>query len=198
MGIEKKIAWATAIGGPTWAILMWGLYGLGFVPPQIAYWLAVIVGGVGVLVAAILWLHIGWIWFRQRVKGQVKDKTNQIIQRSELIPLRQAAVWLYDHGSPQLKRSLREGIQDGDHPYGLPGISAAWIRDAASHKVCNIHAKRGPDLAFEPIEAGELTEHPLSGTLGQDPKRPHNPHVRQSELPAILAWCEFEASKLQP
>lgn len=41
---------------------MWGGSGLGWVPPHISYWFAVLVGGGGTLIFGVLWLHIGWVW----------------------------------------------------------------------------------------------------------------------------------------
>src|SRR5579862_8549160 len=66
MALERRVAWAGAVGGPTWGLLMWGLRGLGWVPPHTAYVLAVVGGGIGVSIAACIWLHIGWVWLRSK------------------------------------------------------------------------------------------------------------------------------------
>ncbi|HUK59723.1 MAG TPA: hypothetical protein VLV50_10875, partial [Stellaceae bacterium] len=65
MPLERKVAWAFLIGAPALGLVMWGLAQNGFHWPWQIIYLAIIAGGLGLVVAAILWCHIGWVWLRK-------------------------------------------------------------------------------------------------------------------------------------
>src|SRR5208282_660382 len=65
MGLERKIAWAS-LSGPALGLMMWGVAGVGWVPPTFAFYFAIIVGGLGTIVFGSIWIHVGWVWIRAR------------------------------------------------------------------------------------------------------------------------------------
>ena len=66
MEIEQKIKWAAPAATVLWALLMWGVTQSGYEWPSTVVYGAIVLGGVGFAVTAVIWIQIAWMWLRKR------------------------------------------------------------------------------------------------------------------------------------
>jgi len=106
----------------------------------------------------------------------------------EYVSMHEAGVWLYSHGSENLRGVIRRGVPS---PFdSIDEHAQALVRNAAVHGAGTLYGRWGQHLPLERIDLASAEYDAFESVLGSDRKLVVDTAILRSDLPRILAYYE--------